>query len=259
MSWPNGTPPAPDPLWDGVPTRVRGELVERAAAVRAGELEISSARPSASVVLLRDGRSGVEVWMIRRASSMAFAAGAWAFPGGGVDPLDRDSERPDPLPGGESDSTLRRCALRELAEEAAVTSDAGDLVPWARWVTPTAQPRRYDTWFFLVDANGLDPVNVSTEADRAGWFDPATIADDPTARLFPPTRVILAELKAADSVAGLLAGGPRRPWPIRPRVDLSTDTPRWVIEHAVGDLDAEPDTDDSGADDSDAADAQGDR
>jgi 8-oxo-dGTP pyrophosphatase MutT (NUDIX family) len=36
------------------------------------------------------GAAGVEVYMIRRKSSMAFAAGAYVFPGGAVDPRDAD-------------------------------------------------------------------------------------------------------------------------------------------------------------------------
>jgi 8-oxo-dGTP pyrophosphatase MutT (NUDIX family) len=66
-------------------------LVERARAYLADPGEVVDARPSATVVLLRDGRDGVEVYLLRRAGSMAFAAGMHVFPGGSVDP--RDGER----------------------------------------------------------------------------------------------------------------------------------------------------------------------
>ncbi|ANS66897.1 hypothetical protein SLINC_4673 [Streptomyces lincolnensis] len=43
------------------------------------------------MMLLKDGESGPLVHMLRRRASMAFAGGAYAYPGGGVDP--RDDER----------------------------------------------------------------------------------------------------------------------------------------------------------------------
>jgi 8-oxo-dGTP pyrophosphatase MutT (NUDIX family) len=55
---------------------------------------VPPARPSASVLLLRDGAQGVEVFALRRASTMAFAPDVVAYPGGGVDPRDADGEPP---------------------------------------------------------------------------------------------------------------------------------------------------------------------
>jgi 8-oxo-dGTP pyrophosphatase MutT (NUDIX family) len=49
-------------------------------------------RDAATVLLLREGVEGVEVYLLRRVSSMAFAAGMTVFPGGGVD--ERDAEDP---------------------------------------------------------------------------------------------------------------------------------------------------------------------
>lgn len=52
-------------------------------------------RRAATVMLLRDdpsepGAVGPCVHMLRRLTSMAFAGGAYAYPGGGVDPRDDD-------------------------------------------------------------------------------------------------------------------------------------------------------------------------
>lgn len=47
-------------------------------------------RDAATVVLLRDGTSGVEAYLMRRQQTMAFAAGMYVFPGGGVDQRDSD-------------------------------------------------------------------------------------------------------------------------------------------------------------------------
>ncbi|HYY81462.1 MAG TPA: NUDIX hydrolase [Actinomycetes bacterium] len=49
-----------------------------------------TARPAATVVLLRDGPAGLEAYLQRRQLAMGFAAGLWAFPGGRVDDADRD-------------------------------------------------------------------------------------------------------------------------------------------------------------------------
>ncbi|RVW04683.1 NUDIX hydrolase [Rhodococcus spongiicola] len=45
-------------------------------------------KDASTVILVRDGRSGVEVFLVRRATGMAFAGGMTVFPGGGVDPSD---------------------------------------------------------------------------------------------------------------------------------------------------------------------------
>jgi 8-oxo-dGTP pyrophosphatase MutT (NUDIX family) len=45
-------------------------------------------RPAATVALVRDGREGLEVYLLRRVQEMAFAGGMHVFPGGSVDPAD---------------------------------------------------------------------------------------------------------------------------------------------------------------------------
>jgi 8-oxo-dGTP pyrophosphatase MutT (NUDIX family) len=47
-------------------------------------------RAAATVVLLRDGREGLEAYLQRRPVAMGFAGGLWVFPGGRVDAADRD-------------------------------------------------------------------------------------------------------------------------------------------------------------------------
>jgi 8-oxo-dGTP pyrophosphatase MutT (NUDIX family) len=50
----------------------------------------SPPRDSATVLLLRDGRAGLEVFMVRRHGRSAFMANAHVFPGGTVDPQDME-------------------------------------------------------------------------------------------------------------------------------------------------------------------------
>jgi 8-oxo-dGTP pyrophosphatase MutT (NUDIX family) len=52
----------------------------------------SQPRDAATVVLLRDGRDGVEAYTLRRQRTMAFASGMYVFPGGRVDPRDSRHE-----------------------------------------------------------------------------------------------------------------------------------------------------------------------
>lgn len=50
--------------------------------------EIIPAKPAATVMLVRDATPGVEVFVLRRTSGAAFAAGMFVFPGGRVDDAD---------------------------------------------------------------------------------------------------------------------------------------------------------------------------
>ncbi|MFE7552795.1 NUDIX hydrolase [Streptomyces gardneri] len=69
------------------------EWPDRIRALAAGELTPVSPRRAATVLLLRDGAAGPDVHMLRRRASMAFAGGAYAYPGGGVDPRDEQPVR----------------------------------------------------------------------------------------------------------------------------------------------------------------------
>ncbi len=79
------------------------ELVARARALaHGGRWTVPPAVPAATVALVRDGDGGLEVLLMRRPGSMAFAPGMHVFPGGRVDP--QADARPlvrGPLPGGD--------------------------------------------------------------------------------------------------------------------------------------------------------------
>ncbi len=49
-------------------------------------------RAAATVVLLRDGERGLEAFLLRRVTDMAFAGGMTVFPGGGVDRRDAEAD-----------------------------------------------------------------------------------------------------------------------------------------------------------------------
>jgi 8-oxo-dGTP pyrophosphatase MutT (NUDIX family) len=161
--------------------------------------------PSASVILLRDGTLGLETYLMQRHARMAFAASMVVFPGGRLEPVDS---------GGPHDDPIRACALRETLEETGVALAADDLHPWAHWITPEAEPRRYDTQFFVArmpaDQHAQD---ISGETDDAAWWSPdaALQAERSGAMaLMPPTLSIMLELADHDSVAAVLAAAENR-------------------------------------------------
>jgi len=87
-------------------------------------------RFAATTVVLRDSASGPQVAMVRRDSHTPAAAGAWVFPGGGVDQSDSATAQAVPIDDAEMarrshlgtpDATAYFvAALRELFEEAGV-------------------------------------------------------------------------------------------------------------------------------------------
>ncbi|WP_030199515.1 NUDIX hydrolase [Streptomyces sp. NRRL S-87] len=66
------------------------EWPDRIRALADGSLTPVAPKRAATVMLLRDAADGPDVHMLRRRASMAFAGGAYAYPGGGVDPRDDD-------------------------------------------------------------------------------------------------------------------------------------------------------------------------
>lgn len=72
-----------------------GPLATSARAwLEAGRPSGARPRTAATVMLLRDGAQGVEVFMMRRVPTMRFAPSMWVFPGGGVDIRDASPDVP---------------------------------------------------------------------------------------------------------------------------------------------------------------------
>lgn len=172
-------------------------MVERAAQWTADSVP-SPAAPAASVILLRDGEAGLDTYLLHRHARMAFAPSMVVFPGGRVDPADAI--------GGQD--PIRRCALRETAEETGVVLTEADLRPWAHWITPEIEPRRYDTRFFIAAMPAdQEASDISGETDRAEWTTPRqALVDERSGRIrvLPPTMSILMELADLSTVAEVI-------------------------------------------------------
>lgn len=87
--------------------------------------EAAAARPASTVLLLRDGADGFDVFMMVRHYQIEFASGALVFPGGSVDAGDRDIVGHPELytkaePDGEPALEFRVAAIRETFEESGI-------------------------------------------------------------------------------------------------------------------------------------------
>ena len=265
--------------------RLGGSYAEQAGDYLAGRRAAAEPRDAASVLLLRAApdQPGVEVYMLRRACSMAFAPGASAFPGGSVDPRDAEDEvawaGPDAADWGrllDAPPALARAlvcaAVRETFEESGVLlagPAAGTLVadtsgpdweadrtalldrslslaqllarrglvlrsdllrPWARWITPVTEARRYDTRFFAAALPpGQRTRDVGGEAEQVAWTRPAEAIRAARARelfLLPPTAACLAGLAGYPDVAAAL-GAEHSMRPVIPAV-VQVDGTFWL-------------------------------
>ena len=191
----------------------------------------ATARPAATILLLRDGPDGIEVFMVVRHHAIAFAAGALVFPGGRVEDADYALAEAGPNLDGLDFAALafRIAAIRETFEECGVllarprgqnklidaatlkrledqhraALNAGSidfdavlgseellpaadlLVHFAHWITPTNQPKRYDTHFFLAEAPPEHlAVHDGNEAVESIWITPEQALADTHAGRF---------------------------------------------------------------------------
>jgi 8-oxo-dGTP pyrophosphatase MutT (NUDIX family) len=134
----------------------------------------------------------------------------------------------------------RSLSLAELLSRRGLVLRADLLRPWAHWITPEVEPRRFDTRFFVAALPaGQRTRDVGGEADRVIWVRP----DDALAAfergelgMMPPTAFTLGELAAYDSVAAVLqAGDAREVQPVLPRIVLSDDAEaRILLPHDEG-------------------------
>ncbi|HBB94580.1 MAG TPA: MBL fold metallo-hydrolase [Blastocatellia bacterium] len=168
-----------------------------------------SPKDAAAVILLRPNTdpNNPEVYWVKRSTKLAFLGGYRAFPGGQRETFDaevrvrncEDEER----------AAMISCAARELFEEVGVLLargsktltvgqraslfddleskrvtwpqlldhfglqlDANDFTFAGRWLTPPFAPRRFDTWFFLVNSPAKQEPRVTedSELESGEWI-----------------------------------------------------------------------------------------
>ena len=110
-------------------------------------------RPASTIMLLRDSEHDIEVFMMQRTTTAAFASGMYVFPGGRVDDVDGASELDDLCEGltdAEASDLLRVpsgglaywvAAIRESFEEAGVLLARDERGDFVRLNDPDSQQR----------------------------------------------------------------------------------------------------------------------
>ena len=212
----------------GAPDRVPAQPGTPIGVPEAGENynpgPATTPRQAASVILLRDGTSGLELLLVKRTPKARFMGGVWVFPGGAVDAGE-----------GDGDEAHRAAGLRELQEEAAITlEDAGPLVKFSRWITPAQVQIRFDTHFFLAQVpDGQEPAVDGEEVVELGWFTPSAALQahrDQTIALVFPTIKHLEQLSGFSSVEQLLEHARSRDvQPVEPKVLLEGEVARVLL------------------------------
>lgn len=192
--------------------------------------------PAATVVLIRDGRAGLETLMVRKDSKVAFG-GMWVFPGGRIDDGDRDGT-------GDEFDAARRAAAREAAEEASLAVDHGSLEWISFWIPPAQTPRRFATWFFVAPAPPGDVVVDDGEITDHQWLQPAealSLRDAGEVELAPPTWVTLHWLTGhPDVTAAMTAARATEPERFETRIALVEGGAVALWEGDVGYSAADP-------------------
>lgn len=234
------------------------------------DIVTTSPRAAATVVLLRDAPSGLEVFLMKRHGLSDVLGGAYVFPGGKVDAadaaLDMAAHTDQPLPllhaslnesgiDAPAAAGLYVAAMREVFEESgvlfvddsAVPDPAAEvagllrtghgfnaalaqlglrlatrnLVPWARWITPTAPSvmnKRFDTRFFVaVLPEGQVARHDDFETTESVWLSPRAALQQYWSgeiELAPPQIMSLAHLARHTRADSVLADARARHPPV---------------------------------------------
>lgn len=166
-------------------------------------VEPATPKDAAAIILLRQNtnQNNPEVFWVKRSSKLIFLGGFHAFPGGQVEPADVDA-RVESCADDRNRAAMISCAAREIFEETGVLLargaealtvgqrasllddlesgrmswpqllshyglylDADDFTFAGRWVTPPFAPRRFDTWFFLVNCPAKQEPRVTGDGE----------------------------------------------------------------------------------------------
>jgi glyoxylase-like metal-dependent hydrolase (beta-lactamase superfamily II)/8-oxo-dGTP pyrophosphatase MutT (NUDIX family) len=194
-------------------------------------------RPSASLVVTRDGLEGPEILFCHRVSEMPSFPDFWAFPGGGVTRFDQAAA--EQLPGFSADETgaALACLLREMVEEVGwapadsglfsvkhefrssvidngknwnTLVESGDIpanpfgfsVISIRTTPPLASMRFTNRFFHFHDPNPPEPTlpNGRSEFDEMRWLTPQAALhawENSEMRIPPPQISLLRDLITA--------------------------------------------------------------
>ena len=193
-------------------------------------IERRPARPSATLMITRQGDEGVEVLLGNRSESMPSFPGYWAFPGGGVSRVDSAASEVLGI-------SIQHCAiLREVVEELGLAPQEGRMVAVeddfrsmvvedkSNWfplaldgdiscdtqgirvismrTTPPFSPMRFENTFLHIHADDHDDFSLvgQTEFEDARWMRPSDWIgawQNNVIKIAPPVVTLLMEVKDA--------------------------------------------------------------
>jgi 8-oxo-dGTP pyrophosphatase MutT (NUDIX family) len=205
-------------------------------------------REAASVILLRRAEPGFEVFLLRRHRRATFMASAFVFPGGGTEAGEdartaaaRELFEEAGVLLARADAKLEaktlevpiqamlRRRILDGADAATSMVAAGlvwstdMLVPWAHWITPSVEPRRFSARFFTCELPSAQvPSFDEVETVDQIWVRPGeALARAGELQLPPPQIRTFWELSQHATIEAVLAAGRARgeePHPIMPRL-----------------------------------------
>lgn len=218
-------------------------------------------RPAATLVLLRPEDQGFSVLLMKRPSRSSFLGGMHVFPGGKVEATDHGEPSAlahrlanrmalpaatveayisaavretfeemglllhSACPPDEARTARRRMAAGELqwgAWEYRRFDDGVALAYFDHWITPTIEPKRFDTRFFAALLPAGAEAEPNEEAISWGFFRPQealakTACGD--IAMAPPTLVTVQRLAAYTTAEAALTGlGSRIVAPLQPEL-----------------------------------------
>lgn len=225
-------------------------------------------KDAATIILVRSVASDaahpeIEVFCVERSKQSKFMGGVLVFPGGKVDPQDLDPEWDGLIHGvkdpyaiaAERETLEEACMLHvtertvehevlvnlraELAKDPKALRaflythelklDLSALVPLSRWITPTAESRRFDARFYVAIAPAGQPgAHDAHETVRSFWASPADVLkrwEAGEVELAPPTHatlMLLSTCKTPEAVLSFAAGATKEP--ICPKLVKAGDT-----------------------------------
>ena len=184
-------------------------------------------RPSATLMITRDGDEGVEVLLGKRSDSMPSFPGYWAFPGGGVSRIDKEASESLGI-------SIQHCAImREVVEELGLAPQDGQLIAVepdfremvaedkANWfplaldgdipsdttgmrvismrTTPPFGPMRFENTFLHIHSNDHDDFSLigQTEFIDGRWMRPIDMIEawkNNVIKVAPPVVTLLMEV-----------------------------------------------------------------
>lgn len=121
--------------------------------------------------------------------------------------------------------------FRNMCDQFGCSPDLDALRPWAHWITPPQEPKRYDTMFYVARADSSmlsEAEHDKTETVSSQWLSPDEALDSferGSIWLAPPTWFLLREMAQFHNIDELFSQDMHR--------DLSPVLPDIVVENAT--------------------------